>query len=424
MSESDRLNAVLAQELPGVVRCLSPLGRRAAFPKGIVYQAAQAKGSRINATIGQLTDGSGRAMPLKPVARGGRDLPPEETFLYAPVEGPRSLREAWLARERRLAGGTSDGQASLPVVTHGLTHSLSLIAGLFSDDNTEIVLPTPSWGNYKLVFGLHASPRLVQYPFFANGRFNVQGLHDALQQVADTAIVVLNFPGNPSGYTPTSAEVADIVAAVDAAPTPVVVVVDDAYQGWLYDDACHPRSIYWDLAEALDPERSVVFKVDGATKELVFFGSRVGFVAHPGSEAGAEALLSKFKFLIRGTVGSASGPAMAMVEQALDDPIGLDAAFEERRALMARRHHALKGALAAARDDRLVPYPFNSAYFALVQLSGGLDAERLRMKLLEERSVGTIAFGDDNALRVAYCSIAESDLAELIGQIDQVARSL
>ena len=53
-------------------------------------------------------------------------------------------------------------------------------------------------------------------------------------------------------------------------------------------------------------------KVDGATKELAFFSSRVGFLSHPHTGAAAEALQSKLKCLIRGTVGSASGPAMAM----------------------------------------------------------------------------------------------------------------
>ena len=412
MTPADALNDTLARELPAAWRCLSPLGRAAAFPRGIPFQASEAKGARINATIGQLTDGRGAPLPLSPLSGvASPALDPGAVHLYAPIDGPATVREAWRMRERRLAGNP-EVRVSLPVVTHGLTHGISLLADLFVDPNTDVIIAQPAWENYALLFRMHARGNLLGFPFFQDGRFNLEGLADALRRVRSKALLVLNFPSNPTGYQPSPEEARAIVEVVTAHTGPLVVATDDAYQGYVYEEGRHPRSLFWDLAERADLDRLLPVKVDGATKELVFFSSRVGFVTHPGSEAAEEALRSKLKFLIRGSVGAASGPALAMVGHALAST-ELEASFEERRAVLAERWSTLRQALATLPSDRAVVHPFQGAFFALMTLRGGLDAEAVRLQLLREHSVGTIAFPEANALRVAYCSIHNDDLPEL-----------
>jgi aspartate/methionine/tyrosine aminotransferase len=419
MRESDRLNALLEREAPGLARCLSPLGRRAAFPHGIPFQAAQARGAEIDATIGQLTDSTGNPMPLPEIAESLVGLDAREAFLYAPVAGPQALRAAWGARERRLGNAGPQHLSATPIVTHGLTHALSVLADLFSDEDTDILIPAPYWENYELLFQLQRDARIVPFPFFRDGRFNVEGLSDALQRVRHKAVVILNLPGNPSGYAPRLDEVAGIVDALASAPKPTVVAVDDAYQGWVYEPGHLSTSIFWPLLEKADPERIVPIKIDGATKELAFFASRVGFLTAslPSPEAEA-ALESKIKCIIRGTVGSASGPALAMVNKALKSP-ALDDSFEARRAELAVRYRALRDAVATIDDPRFTPQPFNAAYFALFQLSGGVQAEELRVRLLKEHGVGAIAFPEANALRLAYCSIGAEVVPELVRRIER-----
>ena len=172
-------------------------------------------------------------------------------------------------------------------------------------------------------------------------------------------------------------------------------------------------SLFWRLAERADPERLFPIKIDGATKELAFFSSRVAFLTHTATGEAEAALASKFKCLLRATVGCASGPALALVERALASPT-LQSELDERLALMRRRHDVLRDALAAelaGSDVRVLP--FNAAFFALLQLPDRLTAEQTRRRLLAEHSVGTIAFPDQNALRLAYCSIGEEQLPPL-----------
>ena len=136
--------------------------------------------------------------------------------------------------------------------------------------------------------------KLQTFDFFAGEGFNTARLADALAQVPGKAIVLLNLPGNPTGYALTPAEadaVTDVLAAHDK---PMVVVVDDAYQGFVYEDTALKTSEFWPLAKRLDPEKHAVFKVDGATKELLFFPGRVGFFTTPphggcGRRAGVQA---------------------------------------------------------------------------------------------------------------------------------------
>jgi len=419
MSEAEELNRILERDLPAAWRCLSPLGRDAAFPRGIVYQAGEARQANINATIGQVTDGRGTPLPLPAIGHGLDFLDDKTAFLYSPIAGPASLREAWRAREVRLASAQHI-PTTLPVVGHGLTHGLSLVAALFADAETDVVLTSPAWDNYDLIFSLHARARPVRYPFFRDGRFNVEGLADALARVRSVAIVVLNFPGNPTGYQPTTAEVQEIVAVLAAHPGPTVVVTDDAYQGYVYAEDRHPRSVFWDVCQAADLDRLLPVKVDGATKELVFFSSRVAFLHQPASTEAAEAAMeNKLKFLLRGTVGAASGPALALVDRALRDG-ALEAQFSAVRDLLGLRWKTLGDGLATL-PASMVPYPFHGAFFALLQLSEGLCAEELRVRLLCEHSVGVIAFPEVNALRVAFCSLHNDDLPPLLDALRAVA---
>lgn len=417
MNPTDQLNADLRSTAPAAWRCLSPLGRRAIMPRGIVAQSAEASSSELNCTIGQITDGHGNAMPVDSLARHLSDLDDGMSHLYSPMAGHPALRQAWAERQRRLSGG-STAPASVDMVTLGLTQGVSHLAALFADEDTDVVVTDPRWGNYDHVMGFHAGARMVSYPYFRDDRFNVEGLRDALARVRGKAIVILNFPGNPTGYTPTPELAAQIVDVLTAHHGPAVVVVDDAYAGLFFEEGLHTRSLYWDLVEKADPERLFVVRLDGATKELLFFPGRIGFLTHPAQGVGAKALQNKLMATSRATVGSPPGPSQAMVYAALQNP-KLEDELAERVALLQRRCRLLRQLLDDAPTDRLSPYPFNSGCFALVGVEPSVDAEQLRLRLLRDYDVGVIAIPSVNAIRLAYCSIAEENLPEVVARVSR-----
>ena len=62
------------------------------------------------------------------------------------------------------------------------------------------------WGNYRLIFEERNQADIVTFPFFtANGGMNISGFEKALTNApGDKVAFVLNFPNNPTGYTPTA----------------------------------------------------------------------------------------------------------------------------------------------------------------------------------------------------------------------------
>src|SRR5580765_4632219 len=125
-------NDAIAAACPAMHELLSPLGRRAFFPPDIPFQAAQARGKTYNATIGQITDGYGQAVPVPALAEGLSGLPPaprNRALLYSPVEGIPEVRRAWRAWQRRSQPDALP--STLPVVVAGLTHGLAVLADLF-----------------------------------------------------------------------------------------------------------------------------------------------------------------------------------------------------------------------------------------------------------------------------------------------------
>jgi aspartate/methionine/tyrosine aminotransferase len=407
------LAAILKDGHPGAFGLLSPLGHRAAMPMGIPQQSDQAKGVLRNATIGQITDGAGRPLLLPSLAERFVGFPDTTALLYASTAGFFPLREAWLAH-LALPPGTP---TSLPVVAVGITHALALAADLFTTERTPVLVGAPYWGNYEQVFTMRTGAPLRPFPFFGpDGRYNLPALTAALAALDGPAAVILNFPSNPTGYTPYPDEAAALVRLLAAHPHPLCVVCDDAYSGLTYDPALDPKSLYGVLANALDPSRSIVCKCDGATKELVFFGGRVGFLTMSAGGAAGEALAEKAATILRGTVSSVAKPPQVAVHGSLTSPN-----FEAERgavlAVLRERRNVLKTEL----DRAQIPYwPFNSGCFALVRAPEHLRADDLRMRLIREESVGVISVPSVNGLRIAFCSVEATEIPDLVARLVRV----
>lgn len=431
-------NAALRQASTALFQALSPLGRRAFFPQDIPFQAAEARGKRFNATIGQITDGRGGAVPLPAVAAALEGLPEvarNRALLYSPVEGIPEVRRSWKSWQRHALDGDSGGRSAstLPMVTAGLTHSLALVADLFGGEGRAVAVARPFWGNYRQAFALRTGARLVEGPAYRGDGWNPQALEEALAGAnlppGEPALAVLNLPSNPGGYAPTVEERRALVESLArvADERPLVVACDDAYAGLVYEEGVPDRSPFWDL-QGVHPNL-VPVKVDGATKEFSFFGGRVGFLTFPFEEdsPAASALESKVKCLVRAGMGSPVATSQVILLQALESP-DRDRQIAAERRLLAARYHTLKEAVAGCDPDRLRPLPFNAGCFALLALGPalrdrGITADRLRRHLLEAEDTGVVAVGEE-FLRIAHCSVDEGDLPELVRRLEHGAASL
>lgn len=415
--ESQDLNERLAAEAPQVFQALSPLARRAFFPKGIPYQANQSAACAINATIGQITDGCGNPLPLARLGELLAGLSAKDAFLYSPIQGRPKARQLWheklVKEDARMEG------IGLPAVTAGICHAISMGAELFFSPGDTLLLPDLYWDNYEQIFGIRLEARIERYPFYASdlSGFNVDGLRRALAKVPGKVHVLLDFPSNPSGYSPTPEEmqaIADVLVGAAEHRT-VVVYCDDAYHGLVFEKTATSKSLFFELIGR--HPNLIPLKCDGITKELSFFGGRVGFLTFGTSAAAAEILVDKSKSLIRSGIGSPVGLSQYLMEEELLDPRH-DASFEAMRQILESRYGRLKNALSKPTEQWTV-YPFNAGCFCLLELRAGLDAEAIRQRLIREESVGVVNHGDRH-LRLAFCSLKEAAIEPLVDALERV----
>jgi aspartate/methionine/tyrosine aminotransferase len=423
------LNRAIQKEAPDVFEMLSGLGRELYFPKGILTQSAEAKqkAHRYNATIGIAREGS-VAMHLPSVMRRFATLAPDDVLPYAPSFGLPALRTKWREHLQAVNPSLAAQAISLPVVTGGVTHGLSLVADLFVNLGDTVLIPDQVWGNYNMVFKVRRGARMVKYPFFsASGGLDTAGFAAAVAGEAKRGkiVVLLNFPNNPTGYAPTEAEAKAIGNALVAAAEGgcrVVVVCDDAYFGLFYEPEVMRESVFTRLADR--HPRLLPIKLDGATKEDFVWGLRVAFItfAAPGGAPVHDALEKKTAGCIRGTVSNCSLASQSVLVQAMNDPsyaAEKRAKFEVLRARAAR----VKQVLAGGRyTSAWTPYPFNSGYFMCLRLKT-LNAEAYRLRLLDRCGIGVIATAPTD-IRVAFSCIEEKDIPDLFEQMFECAREM
>ena len=234
---AQELNSTIKRGNSYLMEMLSKTGRRLFFPKGILSQSAEARQKaydKFNATIGIATNNL-HTMHLSSIMNSIQGLRVSDALTYAPSFGIPGLRQAWKDAMIKKNPTLKNKNISMPIVTNGITHGLSVFADMFIDSDDVLIFPDKMWGNNNLIMCVRKDAEINQFPLFSKmSGFNLQAFENAVRQNAQNnykIIVFLNFPNNPTGYTPTEEEgnrIADILAAVANEGTNVIAVTDDA----------------------------------------------------------------------------------------------------------------------------------------------------------------------------------------------------
>ncbi|MFI3257583.1 MAG: aminotransferase class I/II-fold pyridoxal phosphate-dependent enzyme [Spirochaetales bacterium] len=410
------LNATLNDTVVG--NMMSPLGTRLYFPKGIIAQSGEAKklGKTANGTIGM---GCVNEMPLiLPCIQSQLpNLRADEIVAYAPTAGDNELREFWKKKILEKNPDLQNKMFSLPVVVPGLTAGIAYLCDLFLPENETLIATNPSWDNYTLIVTARNNANLVQFPMFDNHRFNIAGFKSVIDKEAETGKIrlLLNFPHNPSGYSPTTDEIKEICAVLRAAAekgTHIMVWCDDAYFGLNYEKNIERQSIFAFLADI--HENILAVKLDGPTKEDYVWGFRTGFLTFAGKglqENHYDAIIQKLMGAIRSSVSCCTTMSQTIMKKTLSNP-NLEQEKHAFFEILEERYQKVRSFLETKKEHEVLePLPFNSGYF-MSFLCKKVNAEELRQKLLHEHGIGIIAI-DDQIIRVAFSSI-DTELIESV----------
>ena len=409
---------------------LSEKGRNLYFPKGIVAQSQEAgeKAKQYNATVG-LAKSKGVPMHLSDIQSYFREgtLTPAEIFSYAPGGGDKELRAIWKKEMIRKNPSLEGKLFSEPLVTGGLTHTISMIATMFFDKGDELILPDLYWDNYELIFRDSTGCEIKEFRFFRDGGLNIEGLKKCMYETkGDTVRVLLNFPNNPTGYTPTSVEMDELAAAfleVAESGKKILVLSDDAYFGLFFEKETATESLFSKLVDL--HENIFARKGDAATKEEMVWGFRIGFITYGGKALGKEeidALEKKTLGAVRCTVSNCDRPGQSLLKRGMAGE-NYDKDKEYLFSTVGERYRVIRKTLEKYRDSKVLrPYPFNSGYFMAFDTMGR-NAEELRLHLLEKYQVGAINIMG-RTLRLAYCSVEKENLEDLVDIVFKAAEEI
>lgn len=424
-------------------RALSSIGRDIYLPQGIFYWSGRAKTeAEINGTAGIAQDDDGTISHLAIAEEfAGRKIMERvakaNVFGYAPIEGVLALRQKWLAKLSREHPRLAPF-ASMPIVTNGITHSIALAGRLFLDKGQIVVTADKSWENYEHIFTRVQGAKIETFPLFdGDFIFNINALISKCREIAlkqNKVILLLNFPHNQTGFMPTSEEFKALGAQIqglcrEMPAVSFVVLLDDAYEGYVYDGKAQNFSPASDIFAAL-PNLTVV-KMDGISKVLLAYGYRVGFLTfyvnslngQPFSEDDLKGvrgeITNKVGAFIRGEISQVNHHGQILADALLDDYSEVEV---ERTKIISRLQERWEIFIKSFNEnykkygrERIAMDPCNGGFFCYINLAPGIDPKNIAERLIKEKKVGVVPSGQ--GMRVAFCGVPKEKIPRMVDAI-------
>ncbi len=212
---------------------------------------------------------------------------------YTPTQGRQDLIDA-LKKDNEKRGIQFEDL----IVTSGVSGGLFLAFSALLNPGEEVVMTDPYFLMYKqLATFLGATPKYVNiYPDFKPTAEKIEPF-----LTSKTKLLVLNFPGNPTGIGLTLEEMKDLADLLKRFPD-VHIISDEIYRLF------HYNGTFVSLGSLMDR----VITLDGFSKSHAVTGWRVGWAAGPKHILQQMAKLQQFTFVC------SPAPAQVACVNALD----------------------------------------------------------------------------------------------------------
>ena len=404
----------------------SKLGENIILPQDVLIQSKETSAvvGAINATIGIATANK-KAMSLPSINKVITEISNSEYLPYSPTPGLPKMRELW--KEKILADNPTINKdyLSLPMVTTGITQGIDIAANLFSEKEDALLLPNLFWQNYAQIYTIKLGNNIYKYKQFdENNSFSIENFKSALYSIKEDKIsLILNFPNNPTGYTPSDDELTKLVEVINifAKEHPskqLIIVSDDAYFGLFFEEN-HKTPTLSATYKLAENSNCLIVKLDGITKEFYSWGLRVGFITYyTKDDTLRKTLLEKTQGFLRSTTSSPSNLSQQIALRLLENKQAL-LEKEENDSIIQDRYNELKSAISKENLATLVTIlPFNSGYFFTIKLPTTINAHEFRLKFLNEYKYGVYSM-DGEHIRIAFSCLDKELIPDLISKFKE-----
>jgi aspartate aminotransferase len=331
---------------------------------------------------------------------------------YTAVDGTVALKQAIIDKFQRDNGLTY--QADQILVSCGGKQSFFNLCQALLDAGDEVIIPAPYWVSYPdIVILADATPVTVETGIASEFKITAEMLEVAMS--ANTRMLVLNSPSNPTGVAYSMEELKALGEVLLGHPD-VLIVTDDMYEHIVWGDYqfCNILNACPELYD-----RTMVF--NGVSKAYAMTGWRIGYAA-------GDASLIKAMKKIQGQ--STSNPCSVSQAASVAALNGDHAPVRAMVTEFKKRHDYLVAELNSIRyieclesQGTFYSFPNIQAFIdARGDLNNDVDVANL---LLEEVGVALVpgsAFGAEGYMRISFATSMEN-LEKAVARIRQVFES-
>ena len=434
----------------------SEVGKRIFQPNGIFYWANRAKKEcEFDATIGSAYGSEtdillgGRELDVVYYLPGLKkyiNIEPERMAAYAPVPGVSTFRDVWtkwILKKGRMAKNMPssprkiDHLISKPVICNGITNAIFIASCMFLNPQESIICPNKRWGNYNSVFNVQNNQKILPFQFFKKDQFNLAGMLEVMEkslQTQNKVVLILNFPNNPTGYCPSTKEAEKIMESLisfcETHQKPVIVLCDDAYEGFVYNSEVVSHSLFYELIDR--HPLLIPIKMDGTSKEMLMYGGRIasftlGLSSQWVSEEEIPLLKAEWDNKVQGMIRSTISNSNHLVQEILVDYLSDDftALLEDQKIvqeILQKRYDETIIAFNKYPHPQITMDPASGGFFVFLNIEG-ISATKFADHLVTKYRVGTFPSESEtesvNGIRFAFCSVPASNIDECFRRIQQ-----
>jgi aspartate aminotransferase len=289
------------------------------------------------------------------------------------------------------------------IVNIGGKHSVYEAMQAVLDPGDEVILPTPYWVTYPETIKLAGATAKIIETDKNTGYKITPGQFEAA--ITDkTAMLLINSPNNPGGFTYTPDELKAIAKVLEG--TNIMVISDEIYEKLIYGD-----TKFVSFASLSEDAYKRTLVLNGFSKTYSMTGWRLGYTAGPLEVIKAMGRLQSHMtsnpttFCQYAAIAALGEPSAAAIEQ-------MRVEFERRGKYMSERLNGIEGVECAEASGAFYCFPDVSAHYGRningVKITGSMDFAKALLEQANVALVPGLPFGCDNNVRLSFaCSLEQ-----------------
>jgi aminotransferase len=306
---------------------------------------------------------------------------------YASNYGTLALREAIAAKLERDNHLVYDPKGEI-LVTIGVAEALFLTFASFVDVGDEVLVPTPSWPNYRNL-AKFCGAHIVPYHLRRENAFRPDFDELRASLSSRTKLVIVNSPHNPTGIVWTTDDFNELASL--AAHGEWLLCSDEIYEKLTYGGAVHISP----ASHSVLRDRTII--VNGFSKAYSMTGWRLGYATAPDHLINT--MVRVHQNVVTCVPSFVQTAASIAWSQVADECEVMRQEFQERRDLVVREMEKIGGVECIEPQGAFYVYPYVRGL--------GMDGDQVAHSLLEEAHVAVVpgsVFGSEqgNYLRLSF----------------------